>query len=94
MTGIKICLGVPGTPCVERTRSPGGRCRLCEQEFQRRRNKTRLLYQGSHKRHSIAQRKAQPWCSICGTTVDLCWDHEHGQVECRPCNSSHRRDAS
>ena len=89
MTALRACL-----LCGARTRDPGPRCRPCEQAFQRRRNRARLQYQGTWKGASKRARRAQPWCSRCGTTTDLTLDHEHGQVECRSCNSSHRRDPS
>jgi len=94
MTRIRICLGLPGRPCTERTDLPGGRCRTCNAEMNRGRNAARVQYQGRWKRTSLAARRNQPWCSLCGTIIDLTYDHEHGQVECRSCNSSHRRDAS
>lgn len=92
MRPLRICLGVADQACATRTRNPGGRCRPCELEFQRRRNQARLQYQGSWKGVSRRARRAQPWCSVCGTPYDLTLDHEHGQVECRPCNSGHRRN--
>lgn len=93
MSGVRICLGLPGRPCHERTDRIGGRCASCSSELNRGRNYTRAQYRGRWKRVSIAARQNQPWCSICGTLADLTYDHEHGQVECRSCNSSHRRDA-
>lgn len=87
----------PLRPCLScglRFRGTGSRCPGCERARQRRRNQIRTEYQGAWRRRSLAERRAQPWCSICGTTADLTLDHEHGQVECRPCNSSHRRDPS
>lgn len=92
MRPLRICLGLPDGPCLERTRNPAGRCRPCEQEFQRRRNRARVQYQGAWKATSARARRAQRWCSICGTTADLTLDHEHGQVECRSCNAAHRRN--
>lgn len=89
---LRICLGLPGRPCTERTPNRNGRCTSCESQFQRARNKVRVQYQGSWKRTSLAARRNQPWCSICGTLADLTFDHEHAQVECRRCNSSHRRN--
>lgn len=87
MTPLRSCLR-----CGARTRDPGPRCRTCELDYQRRRNRARIQYQGSWKATSKRARRAQPWCSICGTTEDLTLDHEHGQVECRAHNSSHRRN--
>lgn len=72
------------------------RCRPCYLQRQRARNnqpRREALYGGLHYAHSRAARRRQPWCSICGRTqweVQLTWDHEHGQVECVSCNSSHR----
>ena len=82
----------PCLTCGTLTRNPGSRCRPCEQAHQRTRNQTRTQYTGTWQATSRRARKAQPWCSICGATSDLTLDHEHGQVECRSCNSSHRRN--
>lgn len=78
----------------EANRAPihSSRCRRCELDHQRARNATRPQYAGSWYATSRRARKAQPWCSICGTNADLTLDHEHGQVECRECNSRHRRN--
>lgn len=89
---LRICLGLPGRPCTERTRNRNGRCGPCESAFQRNRNRIRVQYHGSWKSTSRAARRNQPWCSNCGTLVDLTFDHERGVVECRSCNSSHRRN--
>jgi len=94
MTPTRPCLGVPGQTCTNRTRAPRGRCPSCERLWQKARNARRTQYHGSWRATSRAARKAQPWCSICGTVYDLTLDHEHGQVECRVCNSRHRRNAS
>lgn len=88
------CLGLPDRACPALTRNPGARCRPCELEHQRRRSRARLQYQGSWKRASQWARRAQPFCSVCGTPYDLTLDHETGQVQCRSHNSAHRRDAS
>lgn len=85
----------PLRPCLDcgaRTRNPGSRCRRCELDHQRARNAARPQYAGSWYATSRRARIAQPWCSICGTNADLTLDHEHGQVECRECNSRHRRN--
>lgn len=87
MKALRICLD-----CPARTRS--SRCPRCEAERNRRRNQQRTQYAGTWRATSKRARKAQPWCSICGTPFDLTLDHEHGQVECRSHNSSHRRDVS
>lgn len=90
------CLGLPDHPCGALTRNPAGRCRPCEQAHQRARNRRRHeLYGGPWQATSRRARAEQPWCSICGRGADevqLALDHEHGQVECVPCNSSHRRN--
>lgn len=89
MTPLRPCLD-----CGIRTRTTAPRCGPCERTRQRRRNQDprRLdLYNNAHRRRSRAAREHLP-CAICGTRIDLTWDHEHGQVECRPCNSSHRRN--
>lgn len=97
MRPLRICLGLPGHPCLERTRNPAGRCRPCELEHQRRRNAARPQYAGTWPAKSRRARQAEPWCHRPGCpdpfTADLTFDHETGTVECRHCNSSHRRDA-
>lgn len=89
MTGpaVRLCLD-----CGIRFRGDGPRCVEHERAHQRRRNQARVQYQGAWKRRSLAERRAQPWCSVCGTPFDLTLDHETGQVQCRTHNSSHRRD--
>lgn len=80
---------------------PDPRCRRCYLDRQRARNATRAgFYDTAHRRLSEVARIVHPWCAICGATkaeLDatgevLTWDHEHRQVECRSCNSSHRRN--
>lgn len=87
---------IPVRPCLDcglRTRTTAARCGPCERARQRRRNAARSqLYDTDHRRLSRLARLVCPWCCICGTTTDLTWDHEHRQVECRSCNSSHRRN--
>ena len=89
---------IPLRPCLDcgrRTHTTSPRCGPCDRAHQRARNAARAaLYDTAHRRQSKAARKAQPWCSLCGITADLTWDHEHRQVECRSCNSSHRREAT
>lgn len=88
MKPLTIC-----ADCGGRHREDGARCRPCSLAHQRARNATRAAYyDATHRRHSRQARRAQPWCSICGGKLNLTWDHEHGQVECRSCNSSHRRN--
>lgn len=85
----------PQRPCLNcgtPTRNPNSRCRPCEQQHQRDRNQRRTQYHGDWATISKQARLAQPYCSLCGTTKDLTLDHEHQQVECRTCNSSHRRN--
>lgn len=80
-------------PCLDcGTRTSRTRCPSCESIRNRARNARRPQYAGTWRATSKAARKAQPWCSVCGTTVNLSLDHEHGQVECVPCNSRHRRN--
>lgn len=83
-------------PCLDcrlATRSITGRCGPCQRTRDRQRNARRAGYYDTiHRRRSEHARRCQPWCSICGTTADLTFDHEHNQVECRSCNSSHRRN--
>lgn len=89
MIALRSCLD-----CGLRTRTTAPRCGPCERSRQRRRNAARSQYAGAWRATSRTARRRQPWCSICGTTDDLTLDHEHAQVECRSCNSSHRRNAS
>lgn len=92
---LRPCLGLPGQPCTNNTRNSRGRCGSCEKLYQRARNQKperRALYGGNWQRRSRAARLRQPWCSICGGTLNLSLDHEHDQVECIRCNSSHRRN--
>lgn len=92
MRPARPCLGLPGQPCGQATRNPQGRCRACQQAWDRNRNQKRTQYQGAWRATSRAARLRQPWCSICGGTLNLSLDHEHAQVECISCNSSHRRN--
>jgi DNA-directed RNA polymerase subunit RPC12/RpoP len=84
---LKIC-----ADCSARHREPGPRCRPHELAHQRARNAARTQYAGRWAATSRRARRTQPWCSICGTPLKLSLDHEHGQVECQTCNSSHRRN--
>jgi hypothetical protein len=80
-------------PCLDCHRlSPSHRCPTCQKDRDRRRNARRLQYKGTWEVTSRKARKAQPWCTRCGATTDLTLDHESGTVECRSCNSRHRRD--
>ena len=87
----------PLRPCLDcgaRHRLAGPRCHGCNRAHQAARNAARGdLYDTDHRRLSRLARLIHPWCAICGTAGDLTWDHEHRQVECRSCNSSHRRNA-
>lgn len=96
------CLGLPGHPCGQLTRNPNGRCRPCQQAHDRTRNRARTQYAGTWRATSKRARAAEPWCHCQRPNChgpgpclnpDLTLDHEHAQVECRSCNSSHRRDA-
>lgn len=83
----------PCLTCGTRHNEPGPYCRPHYLERQRARNNARKgLYGGTWRATSKRARKAQPWCSVCGKTYRLSLDHEHGQVECQSCNSSHRRE--
>lgn len=88
MRPLRICID-----CSTRHRLAGARCQTCERNHQRARNAARTQYAGAWRTTSRRARQAIGQCAICGTTQDLTLDHEHGQVECRSCNSSHRRDA-
>lgn len=86
----------PQRPCLDcglLTRTTTSRCGPCQRNRDRARNRARLQYQGSWKGASRRARRAQPWCSVCGTPYDLTLDHETGTVQCRRHNSAHRRDA-
>ena len=87
---LKPCLTAE---CNVRHRLAGAYCTACNRQRQQARNETRKpLYGGKWRALSRQARKAQPWCSICGATTDLTLDHQHGRVECKSCNSSHRRN--
>lgn len=86
MNAPRTCLDC-GKPTLK------SRCILCTLARDRMRNAKRAdYYDTAHRNQSKAARKAQPWCSECGSTIRLSWDHEHRQVECQSCNSSHRRN--
>lgn len=93
---LRPCLG-----CQILTRSSTGRCGVCETKLQKDRNQARkALYAGPYIAHRRKALAGATLCPRCG--IDLIrsrtarngatWDHEHGQVECRSCNSSHRRN--
>lgn len=82
----------PCLTCGTLTRNPTSRCRPCQQAHDQARNARRPQYAGTWKTTSKKARQEQPWCSLCGTTQNLTLDHEHGQVECKSCNASHRRN--
>lgn len=96
------CLGVQERPCPTLTRNPKGRCAECQKVFDRLRNQARTQYQGAWAAASRTARKAEPWChcdlaghghdGMCSRTEDLTLDHQYGRVECRSCNSAHRRE--
>ena len=96
------CLGVPGRACGTLTRNPGGRCRPCELEHQRQRNSKRLQYQGGWQTISKAARAAATHCTVCGVQLVISktdprgstYDHETLTVQCRRCNSAHRRNVT
>lgn len=82
-------------PCLDCGISTyGTRCPACERFRQAVRNRTRKHLGGTWPALSRAMRRAQPWCSICGTPYDLTADHvkprslEHGAIVlCRQCNA-------
>ena len=49
----------------------------------------RSQYNAAWRRQSKAAIAAQPWCSVCGTTLDLTLDHS-GVVLCRADNTRWR----
>lgn len=80
--------------CQILTRSTTSRCGPCQRNREKTRNAARKdLYGGTWYATSRRARKNQPWCSVCGAETQLTLDHERWQVECRSCNSSHRRNA-
>lgn len=90
MNPLKLCI-----ECSTRHREPGPRCRTHELAHQKARNAARRhLYGGTWAATSRRARKAVGSCALCGARRDLTLDHEHGQVECRSCNSKHRRNPS
>lgn len=86
---LRVCVD-----CSTRHREAGYRCRPCELGHQRARNAARPQYAGSWRSTSRRARAAVGQCARCGTTTDLTLDHETGNVECRPCNSAHRRNVT
>lgn len=87
MRPLRICID-----CSTRHRHDGPRCRPCYLAHQRARNAARPQYAGTWRATSRRARQTIGQCARCGTGDDLTLDHETGQVECRPCNSSHRRN--
>lgn len=89
----KPCIA-PNCPNLISGRGP--RCPAHEALHQRVRNQRRTQYAGAWyatsrraRRQAIADGTG---CSVCGTLDDLTLDHETGTVQCRPHNSSHRRN--
>lgn len=90
---MRICLGVPGQPCHQRTER--SRCAACQRALDRAKNNNagyRRTY--AWQKLSKATRAATPYCTRCGSTVDLTADHvtprslSGGVVTlCRRCNS-------
>lgn len=79
-------------PCLDcRRPTPNTRCAACHRAYRQR-------YNHAWQQTSKATREAQPWCSWCGATSDLCADHlvpgdpSKGVVTaCRSCNSKRAR---
>jgi 5-methylcytosine-specific restriction enzyme A len=81
------------------TRTKGSRCATCQARRDRARGTTSERgYGTAHQRRARAVIAAQPWCSDCGSTLDLTADHitplARGghplgplRVLCRSCNS-------
>ena len=90
---MKPCIA-PGCPIIIQGRGP--RCPAHEAMHQRVRNQQRTQYAGAWYATSRRARRQAiqdgTGCALCGALDDLTLDHEHGQVECRSCNSSHRRN--
>jgi DNA-directed RNA polymerase subunit RPC12/RpoP len=86
---LRICLD-----CIARHYETGPRCRTCYLNHQKARNAARPQYTGTWRTTSRHARRAIRQCARCGQRTDLTLDHETGQVECRHCNSSHRRNPS
>lgn len=82
------------------------RCAACQKAWEAERAHRRGgIYKGNWQATSREARRLAPWCHCTGCarctlapagtgciSMDLCLDHEHGQVECRACNASHRRN--
>lgn len=90
-------------PCLQcAVPTDGTYCLGCRRARDRDRNKQRLQYAGAW---PATRRAAYPPpgspCPICSVPMirsqtarnGMTLDHEHAQVECRSCNSSHRRNA-
>ena len=81
-------------PCLDcRTPSPNTRCAPCHRRYRQR-------YDHAWQAISKATREAQPWCSWCGATTDLCADHlvpgdasKGTRTLCRSCNTRRARGA-
>lgn len=89
---LRICLGLPGQPCTQRTERP--RCPACQRVWERAKNQ-RAGYRRTYawQKLSKATRAATPICVRCGSTEDLTADHviprsvAGGVVTlCRRCN--------
>jgi 5-methylcytosine-specific restriction endonuclease McrA len=89
---MRICLGLPGRPCHERTERT--RCPACQRATDRAKNQ-RAAYRRTYawQKLSRATRAATPQCVRCGSTADLTADHvvprtvAGGVVTlCRKCN--------
>ena len=82
------CIGVAGRRCPRLTTRT--RCPQCEREWQRQRNARpgRAIYNGEWAAYSRAQREANPYCAVCGTSRDLTVDHGGAGVLCRTHHSA------
>lgn len=96
---MKLCLGLSDRPCNE-VAYEGSRCKWCQKEWNRRRNALRDQYHGAWRAASRKARAGATNCARCGVALvksnrsprGATLDHETGTVECRSCNSSHRRE--
>ena len=92
----------PCVVCSVLTKS--ARCAKCQRELNKSRpSASQRGYDAKWRKLSKYLREAQPWCTWCGTTVDLTVDHvlplsmggsnelENLRVLCRPCNSARKQ---
>jgi hypothetical protein len=93
---VRPCLGLSGERCALLIPTNRRRCSRHALIFDANRQAKRGgLYQGDYPARARAQRQAQPFCSVCGSTTDLTADHVYAGVVdsplrtlCRGCNAA------